>query len=149
MPGDIKVCVIGAGSSYTPELIEGFICTRDELRLKQLVLMDIDGRRLEIVGNLARRMIKASGWKVNLELTQDRRNAIGASDFVINQIRVGGMAARILDEKIPPQFGVIGQETTGPGGFSKALRTIPVVLSITRDIEELAPKAFLLNFTNT
>ena len=148
MPRYIKVGVIGAGSSYTPELIEGFIQHGEDLHLKQLVLMDIDGRRLEIIGNLARRMIQASGCPIDLVTTPDRRACIEGADFVINQIRVGGMPARILDEKIPPQFGVIGQETTGPGGFAKALRTIPVALGIARDIEKLAPKAFLLNFTN-
>ena len=144
----IKACVIGAGSSYTPELIEGFIETWDEMPVRKLALMDIDPQRLEIIGGLAERMITAAGREIELELTQDRRRAIAGSQFVISQIRVGGMAARVKDEKIPPRFGVIGQETTGPGGFAKALRTIPVVLSIAEDIQETAPGAFLVNFTN-
>ncbi|MFZ3079920.1 MAG: 6-phospho-beta-glucosidase [Bellilinea sp.] len=148
MDRTVKVCVIGAGSSYTPELIEGCIENHSELPVKRLSLMDIDERKLGIVGNLAQRMVQASGPDMEVELTTDRRKAVEGADFVITQIRVGGMAARILDEKIPPQFGVIGQETTGPGGFAKALRTIPVLMGIARDIQELAPNAFLINFTN-
>ncbi len=144
----LKICVIGGGSSYTPELIEGFIESWAELPVGEIALMDIDPRRLEIVGGLARRMVQASGCPIRLETTTERSAAIQGADFVISQIRVGGMAARILDEKIPPQFGVIGQETTGPGGFAKALRTIPVALSIAADIADLAPGAFFLNFTN-
>jgi 6-phospho-beta-glucosidase len=148
MVNPIKVCVIGAGSSYTPELMEGLIEKSDELPVAELALMDIDRRKLEIVGGLARRMVAASGREMSVSLTLNRREALAGAQYVISQIRVGGMEARILDEKIPPRFGVIGQETTGPGGFAKALRTIPVALSIARDMEELAPGAFLLNFTN-
>lgn len=148
MVNPIKVCVIGAGSSYTPELVEGLIEKWDELPVAELALMDINPRKLEIIGGLARRMVAASGREIGVTLAQNRREALAGSQFVISQIRVGGMEARILDEKIPPRFGVIGQETTGPGGFAKALRTIPVALAIARDMEELAPGAFLLNFTN-
>lgn len=148
MLNPIKICVIGAGSSYTPELVEGLIEKWDELPVEQLSLMDIDRRKLEIVGGLAKRMVAASGRPIHVETTLDRRQALEGSRFVISQIRVGGLDARIKDEKIPPSFGVIGQETTGPGGFAKALRTIPVALSIAQDIQELAPGAFLLNFTN-
>ncbi len=148
MKNGLKISVIGGGSSYTPELIEGFIESRSELPVERIALMDIDPHRLEIVGGLARRMLQASQAPIDLQLTTDRRQAIAGSDFVISQIRVGGMAARILDEKIPLQHGMIGQETTGPGGFAKALRTIPVALAIAGDIQELAPGAFLINFTN-
>jgi hypothetical protein len=148
MRNPIKVCVIGAGSSYTPELVEGLIEKWDELPVAELALMDIDRRKLEIVGGLARRMVAASGREIQVETTLDRQRALEGSQFVVSQIRVGGMEARIKDEKIPPSFGVIGQETTGPGGFAKALRTIPVALAIAEDIAALAPGAFLLNFTN-
>src|SRR5574338_585304 len=117
MAKPIKVCVIGAGSSYTPELVEGLIENWDELPVRQVSLMDIDSRKLEIVGQLAKRMVAASGRNIDVELTQDRRHALRDSQFVVSQIRVGGMDARIQDEKIPLRFGVIGQETTGPGGF--------------------------------
>jgi 6-phospho-beta-glucosidase len=144
----VKVSVIGAGSSYTPELIEGFIEHRQELPVSRITLMDIDKRRVRIVGDLSRRMVQAAGVEIEVEETLDRQKAIEGSRFVISQIRVGGMAARILDETIPPRFGVIGQETTGPGGFANALRTIPVALGIAREIEASAPGAVLVNFTN-
>jgi len=148
MTRPIQVAVIGGGSTYTPELIEGFIENYYEAPIHRLTMMDIDERKLEIVGGLARRMVIASGLNIPVELTTDRERALDGADFVITQIRVGGMAARILDEKIPPQYGVIGQETTGPGGFAKALRTIPVMLSIASDLEHLSPQAILINFTN-
>ncbi len=148
MSEEIKVAVIGGGSTYTPELIEGFIKSYAEFPVHRLMLMDIDEHKMGIVGGLAKRMVKASGLDIEVELTADRQKAIEGTAFVITQIRVGQMPARILDEKIPPRFGVIGQETTGPGGFAKALRTIPVILDIAREMERLAPKAMLINFTN-
>ena len=148
MDNHMKICVIGAGSSYTPELVEGLIETWEELPVQQLFLMDIDQRKLGIVGGLAKRMVAASGLPIDVTTTMDRKEAIEGSQFVVSQIRVGGMDARIKDEKIPPAYGVIGQETTGPGGFAKALRTIPVAITIANDIEAHAPGAILLNFTN-
>ncbi|MCS7222624.1 MAG: 6-phospho-beta-glucosidase [Anaerolineae bacterium] len=148
MGRELKIAVIGAGSSYTPELIEGFVEARSELNVVRIAMMDIDEHKLAIVGGLAGRMLEAAGVDVELELTTERPRAIEGAHYVINQIRVGQMAARIQDEKIPLRFGVIGQETTGPGGFAKALRTIPVALEIARDMRQLAPGAFLLNFTN-
>jgi len=144
----LKVCVIGGGSTYTPELVEGFIARRKELPVSRIALMDIDEGKLEIVGRLAKRMIERAGLQTEIELTTDRKKAVEGADFIITQIRVGGIPARIRDERIPLEFGVIGQETTGPGGFAKALRTIPVILDIARDIERLAPNAWLINFTN-
>lgn len=147
---NLKVAVIGGGSSYTPELIEGFIKRYEELPVKDLYLVDIEEgkEKLEIVGNLAKRMVKEAGVPINLHLTLDRKAAIKDADFVTTQIRVGHLDARARDEKIPLEHGLIGQETTGAGGFAKALRTIPVILDICKDIEELAPDAFMLNFTN-
>lgn len=144
----IKVSVIGAGSSYTPELIEGFVESWSDLPVSQVTLMDIDERRLDVVAGLARRMVETAGVDIRIEQTLQRREAIEGSRFVVSQIRVGGVDARLLDETIPPRFGVIGQETTGPGGFAKALRTIPVVLGIASDVEVSAPGAVLVNFTN-
>lgn len=145
-----KITAIGGGSSYTPELIEGFIKRAPELPVSDIYLVDVEqGReKLEIVGNLARRMVEKAGLDINIHLTLDRREAISNADFVITQFRVGGIDARIRDEKIPLRYDVIGQETTGPGGFAKALRTITVILDICRDIEKLAPNAWLINFTN-
>ncbi|MBC8589084.1 6-phospho-beta-glucosidase [Paratissierella segnis] len=146
----LKIATIGGGSSYTPELIEGFIKRYDELPVKDLYLVDIEEgkEKLDIVGNLAKRMIKNAGVNINVHLTLDRREAIKDADFVTTQFRVGLLDARIRDEKIPLKYDVIGQETTGPGGFAKAQRTIPVILDICKDIEELAPDAWLINFTN-
>lgn len=144
----LKIGVIGGGSTYTPELIEGFAARRDDLPVATIVLMDIDEERLRVVGGLARRMLQAAEMEIELQLTTQRQEAISGADFVITQIRVGGVAFRIQDEKIPLQFGVVGQETTGPGGFAKAVRTIPVLLDIARDMAQLAPGAHLINFTN-
>ena len=146
--GSLKICVIGGGSTYTPELVEGFIAAATGLPVTQLTLMDIDLRRLEIVGGLAARMIGAADGSFELRLSTDRREALADADYVLTQIRVGGMAARIRDEQIPLKYGVVGQETTGPGGFAKALRTIPVILDIVADIQCVAPTARLINFTN-
>jgi len=149
-PQGLKIAVIGGGSSYTPEIVEGFLKHYEELPIRELWLVDIEeGRhKLEIVGELAKRMVAQSGLPIEVHLTLNRREAIAGADFVSTQMRVGLLEARKWDEHIPNLHGVIGQETTGPGGMMKALRTIPVLLGICRDIEELAPDAWLLNFTN-
>ncbi len=140
--------VIGGGSTYTPELIEGVIKNIEVFPVRELRLMDIDEVKLNIVGGLVKRMIESSSVPIKLELTTDRKFALEGTDFVITQIRVGGVKSRIKDEKIPLEFGIIGQETTGAGGFANALRTIPVMLDIARDIERLTNGAWLINFTN-
>ena len=140
--------VIGAGSTYTPELIDGVISYKETLCFDEIRLMDIDHRKLDIVGNLCKRMIEASGIHCNVKLTDDLDEALENSTFVITQIRVGKLEARILDESIPLKYNLIGQETTGVGGFFKALRTIPVMLDIAKRMERLCPNAFLINFTN-
>jgi 6-phospho-beta-glucosidase len=146
----VKIAVIGGGSSYTPELIEGFIQRYSELPVKEIYLVDVESgkSKLEIVGNLAKRMVEKAGVNIRIELTLNRAEGITDADFVITQFRVGGLDARIRDEKIPLQYNVIGQETTGPGGFAKAQRTIPAMMDICRDIERLAPNSWLINFTN-
>ncbi len=145
---ELKVAVIGGGSTYTPELVEGFIRRRDAFPVTHLALMDIDAERLRVVGGLAERMLRAAEADIELTLTTRRREALEGARYVITQIRVGGNRARAQDERIPLRFGVVGQETTGPGGFAKALRTIPVLLEIARDMAEVAPGAHLINFTN-
>ncbi|RKD32362.1 6-phospho-beta-glucosidase [Thermohalobacter berrensis] len=146
----LKIATIGGGSSYTPEIIEGFINRHHELPVKEIWLVDIEeGReKLEIVGNLAKRMVEKAGVDCEIKLTLDRREALKDADFVTTQFRVGLLDARIRDEKIPLRYNCIGQETTGAGGFAKALRTIPVILDICKDMEELCPDAWLVNFTN-
>jgi len=145
---ELKVGVIGGGSSYTPELIEGFIKRRDELPVSRITLMDIDRERLDIVGGLARRMVERAGVEAEIVLTTERQAALEGGDFVVTQIRVGGLEGRARDEKIPLEFGIIGQETTGPGGFAMALRTIPVMLDLAHEMETLSPAGWLINFTN-
>ena len=150
MKNGIKIVTIGGGSSYTPELVEGFIKRHKEQPVKELWLVDIEEgkHKLEIVGNLAKRMVKKAGVDMEVHLTLDRREALKDADFVTTQLRVGLLDARIKDERIPLSHGVIGQETNGAGGLFKALRTVPVVLDIIKDIEELCPNAWLVNFTN-
>ena len=150
MTKGIKIVTIGGGSSYTPELVEGFIKRYDSLPVKELWLVDIpEGEeKLKIVGGLAKRMIKEAGLPIKVHLTLDRRKALKDANFVTTQFRVGLLEARAKDERIPLKYGVIGQETNGPGGLFKGLRTIPVILDIIRDMEELCPHAWLINFTN-
>lgn len=146
----MKVAVIGGGSVYTPELARGLIHLKDRLPVREFVLVDIpEGReRLEAVSGLVRRMFHASGLAVDLTTTEDRRRALEGAAFVVNQFRVGGLSARRLDETIPLRHGLIGQETTGPGGFAMALRSVPEAVAIARETLELAPDAWLVNFTN-
>ncbi len=141
----MKIAVIGAGSTYTPELVAGLA----DLELDELTLHDIDAQRLETVGGLAGRMLNRAGFRGRLELTGDLDAAVDGADFVLLQIRVGGQAARLHDETAPLPCGCIGQETTGAGGFAKAMRTVPVVLEIADRVRELArPDAWIVDFTN-
>jgi 6-phospho-beta-glucosidase len=144
----MKVAVIGGGSSYAPELINGFLERTHIFPLRELWLMDISPARLNIVGNFAQRMVQAAGTPFTIHLTTNQREAIREASYVITQLRVGGMQARREDEYLGRRHGLIGQETTGVGGMAKALRTIPMVLKIATDMRELAPKALLVNFTN-
>lgn len=147
----MKIAVIGGGSSYTPELIDGFIKRREHLKIDEIYLVDIPvgQEKLEIVGHLVKRMMNKYNMTTQIHLTLDRKQAIQNSDFIITQLRVGGLESRAKDEKIPLKYDLIGQETTGAGGFAKALRTIPVMLDICEDIEKFAKKdAWLINFTN-
>jgi len=144
----MKITVIGGGSTYTPELVNGFLTRTERLPLTELWLMDIDKERLDIVGGFAQRMVKAKGEPFKVVLSLNQREAIAGASYVITQLRVGKMPARRGDEYLGRRHGLIGQETTGVGGMAKALRTIPVVLNIARDIRETAPGALLANFTN-
>lgn len=145
---EINVTVIGSGSTYCPELVDGFLKRQDSLSLKRLVLMDIDDRKRTIVGSLCERMIRKAGLETEVVMTDDLDFALQGADFVVTQIRVGKLPARYLDESIPVKYGLIGQETTGIGGFFKALRTIPVIGHICERIEAICPDAWLINFTN-
>lgn len=144
----MKIAVIGAGSTYTPELVKGFLDLRDTLALTELVLMDIQPERLAITGGLCQRIARKNGSPFDVRLTSDRADALTGAAYVITQIRVGFLAARREDEYLGQRHGIIGQETTGVGGMAKALRTIPVILDIAADMRRLAPGALLVNFTN-
>lgn len=144
----MKIAVIGGGSTYTPELVNGFLARVDTLPVKELWLMDIDRERLDVVGGFAQRMVKARGEPFKVVLSLDQRESIAGASYVVTQLRVGMMPARRGDEYLGLRHGLIGQETTGIGGMAKALRTIPVILDIAKDIREVAPGALLANFTN-
>src|SRR6187397_2193041 len=145
----IKVAVIGGGSTYTPELIEGIAARNERLPVDELMLMDISAERLELIAGLARRIMGKLGWPGRISTTLTAEEAVDGASFVLVQLRVGGQQARLMDETVPPRFGTIGQETTGAGGFAKALRTVQPVL----ELGELAgkrgaPGAWLVDFTN-
>ena len=145
----MKIAVIGGGSTYTPELIEGFAARADVLPVDELVLEDISEERLDIVGGLARRILARTGHPARLVTTTSLDDAVDGAAAVLVQLRVGGQQARLTDETLPGQFGLIGQETTGAGGFAKALRTVPVVLDIASVVtKRAAPGAWIVDFTN-
>ena len=146
----LKIVTIGGGSSYTPELVEGLIKRYNELPVAEYWLVDIEEgkEKLEIVGALAKRMVEKAGVPMEIHLTLDRREALKDADFVTTQLRVGLLNARAKDERIPLSHGFLGQETNGAGGLFKALRTVPVILDIAKEMQELCPNAWLINFTN-
>jgi len=144
----MKVTVIGGASSYSPELVDGLLARSHALPLDRLTLMDIDADRLEIVSGFCRRMAQQRGNPVQIETSVTLEAALEGADFVVTQIRAGGMAARISDERLGRRHGILGQETTGVGGFACALRTIPRIVAVAQAMESICPEAFLLNFTN-
>ena len=150
MANGIKIATIGGGSSYTPELVEGFIRRYENLPVDELWLVDIpEGQeKLDTVGALAQRMVKRAGLPTKVVLTTDRRAALDGADFVTSQVRIGRLPARVLDERIPLSHGMLGQETNGAGGMFKAFRTIPVILDFVREVQELCPDAWMINFSN-
>lgn len=145
----MKVAVVGGGSTYTPELVDGLCDHEDRLRVDELVLLDPDLQRLEVVGALSERILRRRGWTGRFATTGDRDAALDGADFVVVQLRVGGQQARYSDETVPVGFGCLGQETTGPGGLAKALRTVPVVLELAQETAARgAPGAWVVDFTN-
>jgi 6-phospho-beta-glucosidase len=144
----IKIAVVGGASSYTPELFDNLVDFQDELEVEQVVLTDLNLEKLNFIAGVCERLLANSGLGVRLSQTGQVEQAIAGADFVILQIRVGGLDARVRDERVPMELGLIGNETTGAGGFACALRTVPVALDIARKIEQLAPEAWLLNLSN-
>jgi 6-phospho-beta-glucosidase len=145
----VKLAVIGAGSTYTPELVSGLLHEQERIDVGELVLHDVDAQRLDVVGGLARRMLERRGYRGDLRLTGALDEALEGADFVLIQLRVGGQAARLRDETIPARCSCVGQETTGAGGLAKAMRTVPVVLGIAERARDLAARdAWIVDFTN-
>ncbi|MGW0467688.1 6-phospho-beta-glucosidase [Streptomyces sp. NPDC003027] len=144
----MKLAVVGGGSTYTPELIDGFARLRDTLPVTELVLVDPAADRLELVGGLARRIFARQGHAGRIVTTPDVDAGVEGADAVLLQLRVGGQAARLQDETWPLECGCVGQETTGAGGFAKALRTVPVVLDIAERVRRASPDAWIIDFTN-
>lgn len=150
MTRKVKIATIGGGSSYTPELMEGFIKRYAELPIGEIWLVDVEAgaEKQAIVGKMAQRMWDASPYDVQIHTTLNREEALKDADFVTTQFRVGQLDARVKDERIPFSYGLLGQETNGAGGMFKAFRTIPVILEIVADMKRLCPDAWLINFTN-
>jgi 6-phospho-beta-glucosidase len=144
----VKLTVVGGGSTYTPELIDGFARLRDTLPIEELVLVDPAAERLELVGALARRIFAKQGHPGRIVTTADLDAGVDGADAVLLQLRVGGQAARQQDETWPLECGCVGQETTGAGGLAKALRTVPVVLDIAERVRRTSPRAWIIDFTN-
>ncbi|MFF5205562.1 6-phospho-beta-glucosidase [Streptosporangium sp. NPDC000396] len=144
----MKLAVVGGGSTYTPELIDGFARLRDELPLTEIALVDPDVHRLELIAGMARRMLAHAGHPAKVVATTSVADGVAGARTVLIQLRVGGQAARNVDETLPLECGCVGQETTGAGGLAKALRTVPVVLDIAEEVRRHAPGAWIVNFTN-
>ncbi|MEU7002934.1 6-phospho-beta-glucosidase [Nonomuraea sp. NPDC046570] len=144
----MKLAVIGGGSTYTPELIDGFARLRDDLPLTEIALIDPDPRRLELVAGVSRRMLARAGHPAVVVATSSVPEGVAGAQAVLFQLRVGGQAARAVDETLPLECGCVGQETTGAGGLAKALRTVPVVLELAEQVREHAPEAWIVDFTN-
>lgn len=144
----MKLAVVGGGSTYTPELIDGFARLRDSLPVSELVLIDPAAGRLELIGGLARRIFARQGHPGTITTTSDLDAGVEGADAVLIQLRVGGQAARLQDETWPLECGCVGQETTGAGGLAKALRTVPVVLDIAERVRRTSPDAWIIDFTN-
>lgn len=146
----MKITIVGGGSTYTPELIDGLIQKEKELNLREVVLMDIDDGRekLGILTDFSQRLIKKSGSAIKVSSTLSPREAFRETDFVINQFRAGGLEGRIRDEKIPLKYGLIGQETTGIGGMSNGIRALAVIKEYTAIIREVGNDPWIINFAN-
>lgn len=146
----IKIVTVGAGSGYTPELVEGFISRYEQMPIKELWFADVEegADKLKAVTELSRRIVKKSGLPIEIFSTFDRKKALEEADFVLTQFRIGQMEARVKDENIPLAYNTIGQETNGPGELFKTFRTVPVMLEIVYEMEVLCPSAWLINFAN-
>lgn len=143
-----KITIIGSGSTYTPELINGFIKRRNHLAVDSFYLMDIDKDKNRIVSELVKRMLEEADMNAKVIVSDNLEEAINGANYVLTQVRIGNLDARIQDESIPLKYGLLGQETTGIGGFMKAMRTIPFIMNVCHIMKKLAPHAWLINFSN-
>jgi 6-phospho-beta-glucosidase len=144
----MKLVIIGGASAYTPDIIAGLLKEHRIFAGWELALHDIDGQNLEVVARLARGMVRVAGADLTVTATTDRAQAVTGARFILTQPRVGGLKHRAMDERIPLKYGVIGQETLGPGGLSFAWRTIPLILEIVAEVRRLAPEAWIINYAN-
>lgn len=144
----LKFAVIGGASSYTPELFANLIDLRERLEVAEVVLVDLNPGKLALIAEVSERLLKAAGLEIRIRTVQRREEAIAEADFVILQIRVGGLAARVRDETLPMEFDMVGNETTGAGGFVCALRTVPVAMEIAQEMEHHCPNVWLMNLSN-
>jgi len=144
----MKITFVGAGGARTPLVVQSLLDRQDRLPLREVCMMDIDGERLDLMRMACQARLERTRPSFHLTWTTDRQQALERADYVVMTFRVGGMRSRVIDEQVPLKYGVLGQETTGPGGFAMALRTIPVLLEYVEDIRRLAPQAWLLNFAN-
>jgi 6-phospho-beta-glucosidase len=144
----LKLTILGAAGVRTPLVLQSILARGHQLGLDELALMDVDGKRLGLMRALCQALVRSADIGFKVTWTEDARSAIRGANYVIPTFRVGGMESRVIDEQVPLKYGVLGQETTGPGGFAMALRTIPVMLDYVKVVQEEAPGAWLLNFTN-
>jgi 6-phospho-beta-glucosidase len=144
----MKLTIIGAGGVRTPLIVQAILKRQESLGLNELCLMDIDGERLELIGVLTREIENSSATKFKIIRTTDPNVALSKADFVITTFRVGGIESRVIDEQVPLGFGILGQETTGPGGFAMGIRSIPILLDYVKLMQEVCPDAWLINFAN-
>ena len=144
----IKLVVIGGASSYTPELFANIANHPGSLDIEQVTLVDLNAEKLEFIAHVCRRLIEVHALKVRLATTTNLDEGLLGADFILPQIRIGGLEARVRDETLPMELGMVGNETTGAGGFVCAMRVLPVMLDIAHKIEKISPHAWILNLTN-
>lgn len=144
----MKLTLIGGAGVRTPLMVNGLVRWHQSVPIEKLVLYDVDEKKLQVIGELVSHLVREKGAPFQVEVQTDLRQAVSGADFIYTAIRVGGEKGRVVDEKIPLKYGVLGQETTGPGGFAMALRTIPVMLEMAEVIEKESPGAWVVNFTN-
>ena len=144
----MKISILGSAGLRTPLIVEAIARRQERIGIGELALMDIDGERLELIGALTAPLEVSGSLKFKISRTTEARAALRGADFVITTFRVGGIQSRVIDERVPLSRGVLGQETTGPGGFAMGMRTLPALLDYVKLMREVCPEAWLINFAN-